>query len=408
MDLDEVVRLSKDDPTFFSKRTKKIISAIKFDEPNTNGLLRDYSDEVKFDLGDGPLAGLYYVVKDNIACLNQPVTLGVNPPFLALSNKSASAINIIDSLGAILVGSANLDPLALGSSGENKFYGSVINSAQPDLITGGSSSGCAALVSAGQCDFAIGSDHGGSVRFPAACCKISGIKLSPRFLPNDGSILLDTALDSLGLMATSARNLSYLLRNLSSRSSTKIEKLVIPSKDELFSLDKKSHNDFELLIESLSTHYEIIRINDPVGFKEASEIRKSIIVKEFARFVAKYALKESQLHDEARALVALDKMKGHEQNMDSQILDLKTRVSRILEDNNTAILTPSIPSISLEIPFETTTDISYYFSLANVCELPAIVFGSPKLGSIRSLQLISGTGSDVSLALLASQLEKTI
>ena len=103
--------------------------------------------------------------------------------------------------GADLVGKTNLHELAFGTTGVNAAYGTPINPLNADWIPGGSSSGSAVAVAMAACDVALGTDTGGSVRIPSACCGIAGLKTSYGRVSLDGVWPLASSLDIVGPMA---------------------------------------------------------------------------------------------------------------------------------------------------------------------------------------------------------------
>ena len=103
--------------------------------------------------------------------------------------------------GARIVGKVNLHELALGTTGVNPWFGTPVNPLDPDLVPGGSSSGSAVAVGSGEADVAYGSDTGGSVRTPSACCGTTGLKTTFGRIPLDGVWLLSESLDTIGPMA---------------------------------------------------------------------------------------------------------------------------------------------------------------------------------------------------------------
>ena len=100
-----------------------------------------------------------------------------------------------------LVGKTNLHELAFGTTGVNPWYGTPVNPRYPRLLPGGSSSGSAAAVAAGDAVVALGSDTGGSVRIPAACCGIAGLKTTWGRIPLSGVWPLSPSLDTVGPLA---------------------------------------------------------------------------------------------------------------------------------------------------------------------------------------------------------------
>jgi amidase len=103
--------------------------------------------------------------------------------------------------GARIVGRTNLHELALGVTGVNPWYGTPVNPLDPTLVPGGSSSGSAVAVATGEADVAYGSDTGGSVRIPAACCGTAGLKTTWGRIPLDGVWPLSPSFDTVGPMA---------------------------------------------------------------------------------------------------------------------------------------------------------------------------------------------------------------
>jgi amidase len=103
--------------------------------------------------------------------------------------------------GARIVGRTNLHELALGVTGVNPWYGTPVNPLDPALVPGGSSSGSAVAVATGEADVAYGSDTGGSVRIPAACCGTAGLKTTWGRVPLRGVWPLSPSFDTVGPLA---------------------------------------------------------------------------------------------------------------------------------------------------------------------------------------------------------------
>jgi amidase len=126
----------------------------------------------------GPLAGLTFAVKDMYDIAGQR-TGGGSPEWLAAQAPATKTAGIVAKLlwsGASLVGKTICDEFFYSLTGANAHYGTPINPRAPGRLPGGSSSGSAAAVAQGACDFAVGSDTGGSVRVPAAFCGLYGIR----------------------------------------------------------------------------------------------------------------------------------------------------------------------------------------------------------------------------------------
>src|SRR3954451_12531000 len=113
---------------------------------------------------------------------------------------AASGARLQDA-GYVMVGKANLHECAWGITSENDHYGWVPNPAAPGRVAGGSSGGSGAALAAGLVDAALGSDSGGSIRIPAACCGVVGLKTTFGIVSLDGCWPLAPSYDTAGPMA---------------------------------------------------------------------------------------------------------------------------------------------------------------------------------------------------------------
>ncbi len=151
--------------------------------------------------------GVTVAIKDLIDLAGLPTTAGcravadVAAPAAADAACLAGLRAAVEVGAARIVGKTNLDELAAGASGVNVWFGTPTNPLDPALIPGGSSSGSAVAVATGEAELAIGSDTGGSVRFPAACCGVTGLKTSRGRISMEGVYPLSQSLDSVGPLA---------------------------------------------------------------------------------------------------------------------------------------------------------------------------------------------------------------
>lgn len=147
--------------------------------------------------------GVRLAVKDLIDMAGEPTTAGCR----AVAERAEPALRDAACLagaraaGARIVGRTNLHELALGVTGVNPWFGTPVNPLDPALVPGGSSSGSAVAVATGEADVAYGSDTGGSVRIPAACCGTAGLKTTWGRIPLDGVWPLSPSFDTVGPMA---------------------------------------------------------------------------------------------------------------------------------------------------------------------------------------------------------------
>ena len=155
----------------------------------------------------GPLVGRTFAVKDFIDIAGH-VTGSGNPRWLethAPATTTAPCVRTLLAAGATMIGKTISDELAYSLNGDNFHYGTPLNAAAPERVPGGSSSGSASAVSAGLCDFSLGTDSGGSVRIPASYCGVYGIRTTHGLLPTDGIVPFMPSLDVLGWFARDAR-----------------------------------------------------------------------------------------------------------------------------------------------------------------------------------------------------------
>jgi aspartyl-tRNA(Asn)/glutamyl-tRNA(Gln) amidotransferase subunit A len=148
--------------------------------------------------GTGLLAGVPIVVKDLMKVSGMPLTGGGKAMGREVARRDAEVVARMKRAGAVVVGLANLHEFAYGITSDNPHFGRVVNPAAASRIPGGSSGGSAAAVAAGIVRHATGTDTGGSIRVPAACCGVVGFKPSYDALPREGVIDLAASLDHVG------------------------------------------------------------------------------------------------------------------------------------------------------------------------------------------------------------------
>jgi aspartyl-tRNA(Asn)/glutamyl-tRNA(Gln) amidotransferase subunit A len=145
--------------------------------------------------------GTVVAVKDLVDVAGMVTTAGAvilpNEPAL----HDAPVIRSIRREGCVIVGKTNLHEFAYGVTSANPHYGAVRNPHDPSRVAGGSSGGSAVAVAAGMCDWAIGTDTGGSIRVPASLCGVVGFKPAFGTIDISGVIPLSRSLDTLGPMA---------------------------------------------------------------------------------------------------------------------------------------------------------------------------------------------------------------
>lgn len=163
----------------------------------------------------GPLAGVPMVLKDMIDTAQVLTTCGSEIYRARVPDRDAACWERLRNAGALLLGKANTHEFAAGVTSINDFFGAVHNPWDPARSPGGSSGGSAAAVAAGLAPAALGSDTGGSIRIPASCCGVVGLKPTFGRVPVDGVHPLAWSLDTVGPITRDVADASLLLDALS-------------------------------------------------------------------------------------------------------------------------------------------------------------------------------------------------
>ena len=185
----------------------------------------------------GMFEGIPMTLKDNFSTKGVRTTCGSKMLENYIPCYDSTVYEILKKNGCILLGKANQDEFAMGSSNETSYFGPVKNPHDKTKVAGGSSGGPCAAISGGLAAFAIGSDTGGSIRQPASFCGIVGMKPTYGSISRYGLIPLASSLDQAGPLTLTVRDCSLVFDLLSEHDPRDETSRIAPQKKSFHSLD---------------------------------------------------------------------------------------------------------------------------------------------------------------------------
>ena len=189
----------------------------KIDENNINSFITldkekalEKAKELDKKLEEGceisPLFGVPYALKDNIITDGLLTTAGSHTLSTYIPIYDATVTKKLKESDGILIGKANMDEYAMGGSSETSYYGVTLNPLDRELIPGGSSSGSAAAIAAGEVLVSLGTDTGGSVRNPANFCNVVGMAPTYGAISRYGTISMANSFDRVGVLGNTVED----------------------------------------------------------------------------------------------------------------------------------------------------------------------------------------------------------
>lgn len=258
----------------------------------------------------GPLAGVPVAIKDNMTTEGMLTTCASKILGNFVPTYTAEAVRHLQEAGVVIIGKANMDEFAMGSTTETSAYGATKNPWNPEHVPGGSSGGSAAAVAAKECFFALGSDTGGSIRQPAAFCGVVGLKPTYGTVSRYGLIAYGSSLDQIGPLCKDVTDTAVVL-----------ETIAKADEKDSTSILRNDTNFTEALIEDVAG----IKIGIPRDYfgegldpevsaavkKAAEELReRGAIVEEFDLSLVDYAIPAYYTIADAEASSNLERFDG--------------------------------------------------------------------------------------------------
>lgn len=178
-----------------------------------------------------PLHGVPLAHKDMFYRAGKVTTGGSKIRREFVARDDSAIAKRLNAAGAVWLGTLNMSEFAANPAGHNVHYGHCRNPWDPDSITGGSSSGCAAAVAARACFGSVGSDTGGSVRLPAAICGVAGLKPTYGRISRHGALPRSWSLDTIGPLARTVEDCALLTTVIAGRDTLDSTSVDLPVPD---------------------------------------------------------------------------------------------------------------------------------------------------------------------------------
>ena len=226
-----------------------------------------------------PLLGIPFANKDNISCKGHRLTCASKILDGYVAPYSATVIARLEAAGAIPLGRCNQDEFAMGSSTEYSSYGPTRNPINREFVSGGSSGGSAAAVSANQALFGLGTETGGSVRLPASYCGIYGLKPTYGVLSRWGVVAYGSSLDQVGILGHTPADIAEPLSLMCGTDFYDDTSADLPDADKIKNLTAMTDDEFKAFKVAIPVQFMKTEGADPDVVKIFTETREWFLSK---------------------------------------------------------------------------------------------------------------------------------
>jgi len=344
---------------------------------------------------DLPLAGLVLAVKDNVDVAGLPTTAG-HPDFAYTPERTATAVQRLVDAGVVVMGKTALDQFATGLSGARSLAGAVRSAADPERVSGGSSSGSGAAVGLGIADLAIATDTAGSGRVPAAFNGVIGVKPTYGLVPKDGVVPACPSYDCVTVLAPSLGLATQAIRTMTGPSALDpasrdwpsdvrlgapaAPRVAVPRDEDLDALGPQARAHLAAAAQRLEARGAVVATIDLTPFLRAARLLYdgALVAERHASFGEFLAAHPQHAEPSVAAIAsAAAQVTGSAVVRDQELLrSLRAEAMAALAGFD-ALLTPTAPShptvaAVLADPIAVNAGLGVYTNFVNLLDLAAV------------------------------------
>ncbi|MFL0672609.1 MAG: amidase [Erythrobacter sp.] len=354
--------------------------------------------------GEGPLAGLTFGIKANIAVQGLPWHAGIGSLAGRIAARDAATVAALRQAGAAVIATLHMEEGALGAKTDNPHFGPVHNPHRIGFSPGGSSGGSGAAVAAGIVDAALGTDTMGSVRIPASHCGVYGFKPATARVSQDGLEPADLSLDAIGVLARDLATLERAARVISDFGEGAIAGSGVTLAGHGVEVDPQVARAFDTACAALGSapaSAHLTHLQSRIRWAGFISVSKAM-----AAHLAGVSVSDHL----ARLLTYGPRRKDADWAEDQAILAATAAEVRRLVSAHGFLILPTVPNLPFPHTQAEPPGQADFTCLANIAGLPAISI--PAGWSADSLpigvQIITGEGAEAGLFAFATKLDQSL
>jgi aspartyl-tRNA(Asn)/glutamyl-tRNA(Gln) amidotransferase subunit A len=353
-----------------------------------------------------PTDGISLAVKDLFDTAGLTTTYGSILFADHVPERSAEAVGRLERAGYVDVGKTNLHEFAYGVTSQNPHFGTVPNPIAPGRTAGGSSGGSAAALAAGLADAALGTDSGGSIRIPAACCGIVGFKPTYGLVPLDGCFPLAPTFDHAGPMARTVADCSAMLEALVpefQRKPTRRVSVGVAWDDRCTPLVGERIREAAALLDARAVDFPLPTTLGKAFMREVADVHRDLFAESADSYGPNVRAKIERCLEvtDTEAAEAVNRRNGYREDADAALGELDLLLTPTL-----AFVAPPLPADEREIR-EALIQFTFPF---NALGWPALALpaGAAEDGLPASIQLVGRPGADALVLAIGQELEASL